>query len=100
MENSKGSWVEIEKVLLTPDQRAPQCPEDTRKTSYVMKVSGFLDDKFAAAKIGEEVQITTLIGRTIEGKLISLSPCYEHSFGPTVEELLPIGKEDLFGGGK
>ncbi len=83
-----GTWVEIEKILLTPEQRAPQVPEDTRKTPYVMKVSGFL---VADASVGDEVAIKTLIGREIKGTLKIVRPHYEHSFGETVEELLTIG---------
>lgn len=83
-----GTWVEIERVLLTPEQRAPQIPEDTRKTPYVMRVAGFLG---AAAAIGDEVKIKTLIGREIEGTLKVVQPYYQHSFGETVEELLTIG---------
>lgn len=83
-----GTWVEIEKNLLSPEQRAPQVPEDTRKTPYVMKVSGFL---VADAMVGDEVAIKTLIGREINGTLKVVRPHYEHSFGETVEELLTIG---------
>ncbi len=83
-----GSWVEIEKVLMTPEQRAPQVPDDTRSTPYIMKVSGFL---CADAAIGDEVKIKTLIDREICGTLKVIHPHYEHSFGETVEELLKIG---------
>lgn len=82
------TWVEIEKILLTPEQRAPQVPDDTRKTPYVMKVSGFL---VADAKVGDEVTVQTLTGREIKGTLKVIRPFYEHSFGETVEELLTIG---------
>ncbi len=83
-----GTWVEIEKIILTPDQRAPQVPEDTRCTPYIMKMSGFLQSD---SKIGDIVAIKTLIGRTVEGELKIISPCYRHDFGETVEELLNIG---------
>ncbi len=86
-----GTWVEIEQVILTPAQRAPNVPQDTRNTSYVMHVSGFLQ---AAAKIGDEVKVKTLIGRELSGRLIVVDPHYTHSFGVTVPELLLIGKED------
>ena len=86
-----GSWVEIEKIILTPEQRAPQVPEDTRKTPYIMNVSGFLTKD---SELGSEVEIKTLIGRKLSGKLKLVSPHYEHSFGETVEELLHIGLEE------
>jgi len=83
-----GTWVEIEKILLTPEQRAPQVPEDTRATPYIMKVAGFLA---ADSDPGSEVEITTLSGRKVSGTLKVVRPHYEHSFGKTVEELLHIG---------
>ena len=39
---TKGTWVQIEQVLLTPAERAPSLPEDTRQVPYVLRVSGFL----------------------------------------------------------
>lgn len=83
-----GTWVEIEKTILTPEQRAPQVPEDTRITPYIMNVAGFL---VSDAEMGAEVKIKTLIGREISGKLKVVNPHYEHSFGETVQELLKIG---------
>jgi len=83
-----GTWVEIENVLLTPEQRAPQVPDDTRDTPYVMRVSGFLCED---AQVGKKVTIKTLIGRELSGILRVVRPCYTHSFGETVEELLNIG---------
>lgn len=83
-----GTWVEIEKVLLTPEQRAPQVPADTRETPYVMRVSGFLSKD---STLGDEVEIKTLSGRTIIGTFKTIRPSYTHSFGDTVEELLSIG---------
>lgn len=83
-----GAWVEIENVLLTPEQRAPQVPEDTRSTPYVMRVSGFLCED---SMLGKKATIKTLIGRELTGILRVVRPCYIHSFGETIEELLDIG---------
>jgi len=83
-----GTWVEMEKVLLTPDQRAPQVPDDTRATPYLMKVAGFL---IADALLDSEVIIRTLSGREVSGMLKVVRPHYSHSFGETIEELLTIG---------
>ncbi len=83
-----GTWVEIEKVLLTPQQRAPQVPDDTRATPYVMRVAGFLTSD---ARVGDEVTVRTLIDRPVSGVLKVIRPHYQHSFGETVEELLTIG---------
>lgn len=86
----KGTWVEIEQVVLTPAERASTLPEDTKKVPYLMHVSGFLA---ADADLGDEVEIHTIIGRTLPGKLITVNPSYSHSFGKTVPELLTIGTE-------
>jgi len=86
-----GTWVEIEQVILTPEQRAPSLPEDTRNVPYVMRVSGFLIEP---AALGEPARITSLIGRVISGTLRQVNPSYSHSFGATVAELLTIGREE------
>jgi len=85
-----GTWVEIEQVILTPEQRAPSLPEDTRQVPYVMRVSGFLVEP---AALGQAARITTIIGRELSGTLRQVNPSYSHSFGKTVAELLTIGKE-------
>ncbi len=86
----KGTWVEIEKTVLTPEERAPSLPEDTRKVPYVLRVSGFLLED---AKIGQQTRINTVIGRELTGKLLVVNPGYSHSFGDTIPELLMIGME-------
>ncbi len=83
-----GTWVEIEKILLTPEERAPQIPEDTRRTPYVMRVAGFLT---ADSLYGSEVTVKTMSGRLVSGTLKVIKPHYTHNFGDTVEELLQIG---------
>ena len=88
------TWVEIEKIILAPDERAANIPDDTRATPLKMRVSGFLDEKNKNAKPGDTVSITTLIGRKIEGNLFRFNPSYDHSFGQTIDELLTIGKEE------
>jgi hypothetical protein len=87
---SPGTWVEIEQVVLTPEQRAPTLPEDTRQTPYVLRVSGFLID---AVEVGAPARIRTVIGRELYGVLKTINPSYNHSFGETVPELLTIGAE-------
>lgn len=84
----KGTWVEIEQVVLTPVERAPTLPADTRQVPYMLRVSGFLLDD---AEIGQEVRICTLIGRVLSGTLKTINPSYTHSFGQTIQELLDIG---------
>ncbi len=85
-----GTWVEIEKILLTPEERAPNLPEDTKMTPYVLNVAGFLIDE---TEIGGPARIKTMIGRELEGTLKRVNPSYEHNFGKIVPELINIGIE-------
>ncbi len=85
-----GTWVEIEQVILTPEQRAPSLPEDTKQVPYILHVSGFL---LEPANLGEPAKIRTMIGRELSGLLKTINPSYGHSFGETVPELLSIGTE-------
>jgi hypothetical protein len=86
----KGSWVEIHRVILTPQERAPQVPDDTKRVPLEMRVKGLLE---ADAKIGDEVAILTAATRTVTGRLVEVNPAYTHGFGPPVPELTPIGRE-------
>jgi hypothetical protein len=85
---SKGTWVQVERVVLEPAERAPTLPEDTRRVPYVLRVSGFLLED---AVIGADARVRTLIGRELSGSLTTVNPSYDHSFGETVAELLDIG---------
>lgn len=88
MNVAKGTWVEIESVVLKPEERAPGLPEDTAKTPYVLRLSGFLEEE---AEVGQEVAVKSLVGRTHRGVLRAVNPSYDHSFGATVPELLHVG---------
>lgn len=83
-----GTWVEVERVLLTPEQRAANLPAETREKPYVLRINGFLT---ADAAEGDEVTVTSLIGHEHTGRLVRTDPSYDHSFGTTVPELLRIG---------
>jgi hypothetical protein len=87
---AQGSWVEIEQVVLTPEQRVQSLPQETRSVPYLLRVSGFLQQD---AELGQVVQVKTIIGRTLSGKLKTVNPGYSHSFGETIAELLPIGTD-------
>ncbi|MBM7561605.1 2-amino-4-oxopentanoate thiolase subunit OrtA [Fusibacter tunisiensis] len=94
----KGEWVRIHRVILNPEQRAPQVPDDTKNVPLEMWVKGFLQEE---ASIGDAVTIKTITGRLEKGTLLEVNPTYTHSFGKYVPELLQIGldlKEILFGG--
>ena len=86
----KNSWVRIHKVILTPEERAPQVPDDTKKVPLEMWTKGFLLED---AKIGDEVTVETVTGRRETGKLIEVNPAYNHSFGNFIPELLQIDKQ-------
>jgi hypothetical protein len=86
-----GTWVEIEKILLNPEERAPTLPEDTKQVPYVLNVSGFLLED---SEIGSAARIRTLIGRELDGTLKTVNPSYVHTFGKVVPELLNIGLEE------
>lgn len=96
----KGDWVQIHQIVLKPEERAPQVPEDTKKVPLELWVKGYaLHD----AKIGEEIEIETTTGRRVKGELVAVNPKYIHSFGDFVPELLQIDKQVkgiLFGGEK
>lgn len=98
MKAKKGDWVKIYNIVLTPEERALQVPEDTKKVPLEMWVKGFLKEE---AEVGEDVKVTTMTGREVEGKLVEVNPTFTHSFGNHVPELLQIGiqlKGILFGG--
>ncbi|MBG9980126.1 2-amino-4-oxopentanoate thiolase subunit OrtA [Facklamia lactis] len=83
----KGEWVQIKNIVLSPTERAPQVPEDTKQVPLVMWVKGFLNND---GEIGEEVQITTVTGREVVGELVVEQPYFDHSFGEYVPEITEI----------
>lgn len=99
MKAKKGDYVNVYRILFTPDQRAPQVPDDTKAVPIEMWVKGILQND--EANEGDEVEILTLTGRKEHGKIVEINPSYRHSFGNFVPELLQIGqdlREILFGG--
>jgi hypothetical protein len=96
----KGDWVQIHQIVLKPEERAPQVPEDTKKVPLELWVKGYAQHD---AKLGEQIEIETTTGRSVKGELVAINPRYIHSFGDFVPELLKIErqvKEILFGGEK
>lgn len=84
----KGDWVQIMQVILEPGQRAPQVPKDTSQVPLTLLVKGFLAHD---TNLGDTVTITTIIGRTISGKLVTVDPKYDHSFGAPPDGFMSIG---------
>jgi 2-amino-4-ketopentanoate thiolase alpha subunit len=87
----QGDWVQIHNVILPPGQRAPQVPDDTQKVPLEMWLKGFLNE--SEAEIGQNVSITTVTGRQVQGELVAVAPAYPHDFGQPVPELLSVGRE-------
>jgi len=87
----QGQWVEIYQIIMKPEERAPQVPDDTRSVPLEMRLRGFLiTDK---ACLGDQVWIRTRIGREVAGVLSTILPSYDHNFGSPQAELLTIGQE-------
>ncbi|ACB84750.1 2-amino-4-oxopentanoate thiolase subunit OrtA [Natranaerobius thermophilus] len=87
----KGEWVQIHNTVLSPEERPANLPEETKQVPLEMWVKGFLIDE--QAKVGDQVEIETVIGRKVRGELVRVSPGYKHDFGVPPTELLSIGKE-------
>jgi len=87
----KGDWVQIFKIVLKPEERAPGLPPETASVPLTMKVKGFLVEE--SAEIGDQVSIQTMTGREVEGKLIGINPAYAIDYGRPQQELLKIGLE-------
>lgn len=95
----KGDWVQIHVVVLRPEERAANIPEDTRIVPLEMWVKGRLADE--QAEIGDLVCIETRTGRRETGRLCAVNPSYSHSFGDYIPELLTIDEQVrslVFGG--
>ncbi|NLG81420.1 MAG: 2-amino-4-ketopentanoate thiolase [Bacilli bacterium] len=89
MKIKKGSWVQIHKTILRPEERSPLVPEDTKKVPLEMWVKGFLEED---AELGEEVTIKTLTKRIERGTLVMVNPHYSHSFGEFVPEIVIVSQ--------
>ena len=98
MKAIKGDWVKVHNIVFTPEQRAPQVPDDTKNVPLEMWVKGFT---LYDGKLGDEIEVKTITGRKAEGKVVEINPTFTHSFGNNIPELLKIGidlKDILFGG--
>ncbi|HHY81052.1 MAG TPA: 2-amino-4-ketopentanoate thiolase [Thermoanaerobacter sp.] len=94
----KGDWVKIKQVILEPEERAENIPQDTKETPLTMWVKGLL---LQDGEIGDTVKIKTFTGRIVEGVLVEVNPRYIHDFGNPIPELIKAGikaREILYGG--
>lgn len=85
-----GDWVEVEWVLLTPDERAAGLPEETASKPLTVWVKGFA---LEAASLGDELTVETMTGRAAKGRLSDLEPGYFHTFGKPIAELAHVGAD-------
>lgn len=83
----KNTYVEIEKIVLTKEERADHIPEDTKKKPLVMRVKGFLLND---GQLGDMVLIQTITKRIESGILRVERPYFSHSFGHFVEEVMDM----------
>lgn len=86
----KGTWVEIEREVLSPEGRSSAIPDETKKNPLTMWVRG---NTLQPSNLGEQVEIETISGRRIKGKLTQIEPAYTHSFGKYIGEISYIGKQ-------
>lgn len=86
----KGTYVQVHQIVLNVGERTANLPEETQKVPLEMWVKGYLNHD---AKLGDEVEITTLTNRVVKGKLVEVNPCYKHDFGKFVPEILKIGQD-------
>ncbi len=94
---SKGTWVEVEEVVLYPEDRSTAIPEETKKTPLKIWAKGFLQED---SELGKRAEIKTVTGRIIEGTITEVEPRFQHDFGDFIAEIMYIGpqaKEILWG---
>ena len=86
----KGTWVEVEEIVLMPEDRSTNIPDETKKTPLKCWTRGkCLSD----CELGNEVQVETNVGRVAKGKIVEIEPGYYHTYGKYVEEISNIGKQ-------
>lgn len=85
-----GQWVEVERVLLEPSDRAANLPQDTAAQTLRVWVKGFAHD---GAAIGEECEVETMTGRAVRGVLSAVNPGYTHTFGAPPPEIVTVGRD-------
>ena len=90
-EANKGDWVQIFKIVLQPNDRAPGLPAETAAVPLTMKVKGFLKNN--SARLGDAVMIETITGRVTEGEMIAVNPVYDINYGAPQQDLLQVGIE-------
>lgn len=83
----KGDWVQVENIVLTAGNRAPQVPEDTQNCDLKLWVKGIAQHDGA---LGENMEVITATGRKTTGVLVDINPRYTHDYGDFQPELLKV----------
>ncbi|SUY46131.1 Uncharacterised protein [Clostridium putrefaciens] len=84
----KGTWIEIEEVVLEVDDRASNIPIETKATPLKCWIRGYCMED---CDLGEYVQVKTNIGRIAKGVVVEVEPGYYHTYGKYVSEISRIG---------
>lgn len=87
----KGDWVRIHNVVLKAEERTAKIPTDTQHCDLEMWDKGSLLED--SAEIGTSVTVETATGRIAKGVLLEENPCYKHSYGDFVPEIIEIDKQ-------
>lgn len=82
-----GDEVVIEQISLKAEDRSSHLPEDTAKTDLVLWLKGKL---LRDAYTGDQVEIETVIGRKVAGRLTNRPVDYQHDFGQMQPELMAV----------
>lgn len=85
-----GAWVELERVILKPGERAPGIPADTASVPFAGRVRGFL---CAPSRRGTIALVLTQADRIVSGRLRAVLPRNPADFGDPSPELLMAAKE-------
>lgn len=86
----KNTWVRIHSVVLKPEERADNIPENTKDVPLEFWTKGYLLEE---AKVGDMVKVRTKAGREVEGELVEVNPQYKLDYGELVPELLRVGED-------
>ncbi len=86
----KGTKVQIQKQILSADERSFHIPDDTKKTPFMMWIKGYLLED---AAMHQPCRIQTKTGRIEQGILVDVKPHYAHSFGTYVHVLDDVSRQ-------
>lgn len=87
---SKGTWVEVEEIVLTPENRAQNIPEETKITPLKAWIRGYCLEN---CELGDTVEVKTNVGRSVKGTVVDVEPGYYHTYGKYVKEISHVGQQ-------